>query len=585
MADYQIDELSLKIDIQGASKKNAENIRDIASAIRSLNKAVSNSGALNNLKAYSKNLQKLAGSIRSSFADIKSGTAAGDVTPKMTDVGGGRTNKKITDKLPTGTSNRKNLVQNQKDLNKALNETEKAGYKAASGWSKFTKSIGRIAMYRAIRRALQIIVKSATDGLENIRSVNGELDKSMRNMSLAGTSLKNSFASLLAPLIESVTPLVTRISDGIATIVNRISEARAALNGTSTYTKILTSDTKEWQEQLKKVQGTLLSFDKFESLNKEKSYTGVVKAQVGISKKDAEGVITRLDLIKNSILSIVAAIGLIKFGDLISNIDKTKDSFGKLDLVLTTGILISLGNAIQQFKDGDYQAGIFSTTIGVMLVGAFIALNANALKTIGINIVAWFQNLRLQAALATTSIQKLQMATGALFLGITALIGGISMLVTSWGDMGTWQRAITIFSALAAAITAAAIALHVFSGNWAMAVGIGALVAGGVLMVGSALAKNSTKKFADGGVPETGTLFYAGEAGAEIVSTSRSGQTGVANVEQISQAMLQALINYNAAQNGQSGGGNVYLDGRQVGQLVESSVYNEGVRVGHFKRA
>lgn len=576
----QIDELSLKIDIEGASKSTANNIKDIASAIRSLNNAVSNSGALKNLKSYSNSLQKMAGSIRTS---LEKTAAATTVTPKMVEVQNGGSGE---GKLPPAKSGEKNAQINIENTTKALKEQNETIKKGSTIWSKFTKAVGRIALYRAIRTALKNITQAAIQGLENVRSIDKELDKSLKTLSQSSTSLKNSFASMLAPIIESVTPIVTKLSDGIATIVNRIAEARAALSGSTTYTKILTSDTKEWQEQLKKVQGYLLSFDKFEALNKnDKGYTGVTSATVGITSKEAEGLIAKLDLIKNTILSIVAAIALIKFGDIISNIDKTKDSLGKLDLVLVGGIILSLGNAIQQFKDGDVAAGIFSTTVGVGLVGAFVLLNLEMIKTTGLAIINWFQNLRLQAALATTTMQKLQLSVGALFIGITALVGGISLLVASWGDMGTWQKMITIFAALATAITAAAIAFHMFSGNWGMALGIGAAVAGGVLMVGSTLAKNSANKFANGGIPETGTLFYAGEAGAEIVSTSRTGQTGVANVEQISQAMLQALINYNAAQNGQTGGGNVYLDGRQVGQLVESSVYNEGVRVGHFKRA
>jgi hypothetical protein len=50
------------------------------------------------------------------------------------------------------------------------------------------------------------------------------------------------------------------------------------------------------------------------------------------------------------------------------------------------------------------------------------------------------------------------------------------------------------------------------------------------------------KEFALGGMPDKGTLFIAGEAGAEIVSTSSSGQTGVSNVQQIAQATYQGTM-------------------------------------------
>lgn len=50
------------------------------------------------------------------------------------------------------------------------------------------------------------------------------------------------------------------------------------------------------------------------------------------------------------------------------------------------------------------------------------------------------------------------------------------------------------------------------------------------------------EQYANGGMPDVGTLFIAGEAGAEIVSTSSSGQTGVSNVQQIAQATYQGTM-------------------------------------------
>ena len=47
--------------------------------------------------------------------------------------------------------------------------------------------------------------------------------------------------------------------------------------------------------------------------------------------------------------------------------------------------------------------------------------------------------------------------------------------------------------------------------------------------------------YAEGGLPDKGTVFRAGEAGAEIVYNTPSGQSGVANIQQIAQAQLSAL--------------------------------------------
>jgi hypothetical protein len=82
---------------------------------------------------------------------------------------------------------------------------------------------------------------------------------------------------------------------------------------------------------------------------------------------------------------------------------------------------------------------------------------------------------------------------------------------------------------------------------------------------------------------EKGTRFIAGEAGAEVVHTSARG-TGVTNIEQFSQAMLQALATYGVARGSDvSFKGDVYIDKVKAGQVVEPHVWHEGVRVGHFK--
>jgi hypothetical protein len=55
------------------------------------------------------------------------------------------------------------------------------------------------------------------------------------------------------------------------------------------------------------------------------------------------------------------------------------------------------------------------------------------------------------------------------------------------------------------------------------------------------LNRDIVPKYANGGLPDKGTMFIAGEAGAEMVYNTPSGQSGVANIQQIKQAQLQAM--------------------------------------------
>jgi hypothetical protein len=80
--------------------------------------------------------------------------------------------------------------------------------------------------------------------------------------------------------------------------------------------------------------------------------------------------------------------------------------------------------------------------------------------------------------------------------------------------------------------------------------GLGAVLAGVKGL--SSSTQSGWTDFENGGLPDKGTLFRAGEAGAEIVYNTPNGQSGVANVQQIKNAMYQALVEY-----GSSFGGNV----------------------------
>ena len=87
---------------------------------------------------------------------------------------------------------------------------------------------------------------------------------------------------------------------------------------------------------------------------------------------------------------------------------------------------------------------------------------------------------------------------------------------------------------------------------------------------------------ANGGIFDTGSLVWAGEAGPEIVANAGGGKTGVMNVQQMSDAVYQgvysAVIAAMRASNGSGGGQsvNVYLDGKQITSSVEQRQKERG---------
>ena len=124
------------------------------------------------------------------------------------------------------------------------------------------------------------------------------------------------------------------------------------------------------------------------------------------------------------------------------------------------------------------------------------------------------------------------MATSALTGVLGFLVG--DMILSNLGEDA--RKIVAPIMLAVGAITSLVMAMLALRGvmSWGTALpiitaGIGVAIAGvkGMLQVDN---------YANGGLPDKGTLFRAGEAGAEIVYNTPSGQSGVANVQQIAQA-------------------------------------------------
>ena len=82
--------------------------------------------------------------------------------------------------------------------------------------------------------------------------------------------------------------------------------------------------------------------------------------------------------------------------------------------------------------------------------------------------------------------------------------------------------------------------------------------------------------YANGGLPDKGTIFRAGEAGAEMVYNMPNGQSGVANVRQIEQAMYNALSRHQSNQYNDDRPIVVYLDGEKVYENTTARAKSQG---------
>ena len=89
---------------------------------------------------------------------------------------------------------------------------------------------------------------------------------------------------------------------------------------------------------------------------------------------------------------------------------------------------------------------------------------------------------------------------------------------------------------------------------------------------------------ANGGMFNQGSMIWAGERGAEIVANASGGKTGVMNVDQMYQAVYDAVFAAMSSSNSQGGNGgsasfNLYLDGKQVTTTVEKTQKERGTSI------
>ena len=388
--------------------------------------------------------------------------------------------------------------------------------------------------------------------------------------------------------------------------------------------------TEEFNEELDKVQGKLLSFDKFEALNSnadnnalgidetifkgfeqyESILQNVSSTATDLYKQwrswwfeiDKETGKERLSSQANNLLNILKALGIAIAYLALQNIPNILINIAKkigiiitssnlLNATLIGGIVYSITRAIEAFKNGDYIAGILASTIGVVLVGAFIKLNVQGIITTVKNIITkllpalsglviWFKSTYQRITASTDSL----IAFGAGLSAVAIAIGLTIGLFQNWDNMNFIERFIGLLGVLTTAAFGAALALGAFHSAWSIGLAAAAIIAGitattAVITSAQKRAEENIQYRKNGGKLEDG-LFTMSKG--EIIGSFDDGSTVVANnqqiIEGIKQGVYEAVSGAMHSQNGATG--NVYLDGRKVGVTTAQYSGRENIRTG-----
>lgn len=152
-------------------------------------------------------------------------------------------------------------------------------------------------------------------------------------------------------------------------------------------------------------------------------------------------------------------------------------------------------------------------------------------------------------ALATQFTATKAAAAGMAILGFMVAADAAKNLFTNLDDMSDLEKAIEIFKILTGAALAAAVAVGVFHTSWSVGVAAGVITAGLSLLMGyMSSIKSQTESIgkiethANGGLATKGSLFYAGEAGPELVTQTSGGGSTIMNMKQLEDAVARGFI-------------------------------------------
>jgi hypothetical protein len=414
------------------------------------------------------------------------------------------------------------------------------------------------------------------------------------------SELKTWSGMLLKDLIDQSGALIYINALLITTteIVKAIAKSRGL--GEENFIDGLFETTEATNDAVDELQGKLLDFDKFRSLegatasplaideklleaiagysskidqaqNKAQKLAESWMSVLGFTK-EANGEFTiaegKLDTISNAFEAIGIAVGIIigyRLGGWLLKVatgaEGAAGAMGLLNYAILGGAVYAILQAIDAFERGDYWAGIFESAIGVGLVGAFLLLK----RTVLIDGVPYLD-----------LFGKTVNANFALIgNGILLLITGLGEFISNFDKLSDSAKVwIPIIAALTGVVTALAAGLTFLKGNWIGAIGLGAAVTGIGLMVGTQLAIPNYEMGASD--IDSGTVFRAGEFGkTEAVYTGSNGKTNVANVRQMEQAFYNAL-----SRHSREGNGTIvvqtYLDGEKVYENTTAKAKSRG---------
>ena len=240
---------SIEIQVKHSATGAADEIRQVANAVRTLGKALEK--VTPQLSAFNTVMKKTMGKTSFEFSD--NSQTVNQTAESITNV------KEAAQKAQSST----------KEVSRSIKEVSKSASKAKGPLENFISSLKRIAMYRILRSIIKAITQAFQEGLENayafsqgIETEGHRFATAMDSMKASGAIMKNQLGSAFISLLAMIAPIVNSIIALVTRLANALAQLFAVFTG-GTYLKVNDSAgalademaaggaaAKEWKNQL-----------------------------------------------------------------------------------------------------------------------------------------------------------------------------------------------------------------------------------------------------------------------------------------------------------------------------------------------
>lgn len=168
-------------------------------------------------------------------------------------------------------SSLKDAAEQAKDMMGALDSggLTKFSKKFEKSFKKIIGAIGRIALYRAIRKLLKDITAAIKDSIQELAKVDAVVNKSMSAIKSSTSYMKYAIGLLSGVLANTFAPVISSITVGIGNAFNAMMMFFAKLRGDKTVTQAKL-EWEDYADAIKKAKSATSGFDELNIITGDK---------------------------------------------------------------------------------------------------------------------------------------------------------------------------------------------------------------------------------------------------------------------------------------------------------------------------